>query len=120
MLPCFLSVDPDEAERFCTEGIDPASSRGYQRFPHTDLGKPVTGLLVTPNRQAAPGPVVLKFKTEAQHLHHPYPSQEAEANELYQERFPQSFRPSLSQALTGDDPRALFLGKVPPQAIERV
>ena len=138
VLSVFHGCQPDDASQFCAEGIDTLSQHGYRRYPHTDLGQPVlNGLFVAPDFQTAHqfGRVVVKFKTEAKNLHYLYPSQEAEADELYRERFPKSFRPSVSQTLVGNlnttyDPRtggyagyehqALFLGTVSPRAIEKV
>ena len=137
VLSLFHGCSPEDAYKFITEGIDASTPHGYRKYPHMDAGMPVlTGLFVAPDFQTAKefGRIVIKFKTTAEHLHYMLPGQEAEADDMWRDKFPNSFRPSVSWTLVQSDghydPRkggyaagehqALFLGEVSPRAIEKV
>jgi len=121
VLQVFTGCSPEDATRYCAEGIDTEHVPSYRRYPHTDLGLPVHGLIVTsdPHDATGLGPIVLQLKVAADALHDLHPSQEADLDESNREQFPDSFRPSLSWVLT-QERRALFMGAVAPQAIQAI
>lgn len=89
------------------------------------------GVFVSPDANAARafasyGPVVLEIKVRAKYLHGTDYSgvtgrEDPRREEIWKDKFPDSFRPYLSQTLTqGHEPQALLKGLVSPRQITRV
>lgn len=125
-LTVFHGTDIDHAMEFCVNGID-ARQRHHRLYPHWDQGEYVNrGLFVTTTLKVAIGfgQVVLKFKVLAKNLHNQYPSPKSQrqANDVFRQDYPKSFRPGASWNLlgAGNEKQALFRGLVSPRAIEKV
>jgi len=90
-----------------------------------------TGLFVTPDFRTARsfasyGPTVLEMVVRAKNLHGTDYSgvtgrQDPRREEIWRDRYPDSFRPYLSESLSaGAEPQALLQGLVAPRQIKRV
>lgn len=125
--------DLKHAANFVMNGID-GRQPIHRLYPHTignSRGEAEIvnrGVFVAPDLKTAHsfGAYTIKFRTLAKNLFSIFPSPEKmrKDRELWQERFPNSFRPELSAYLSGaawsTEPQALFRGTVSPRAIEAV
>ena len=127
VLTVFHGTSQDDAYNFCLNGVDAKKYQQYRIYTHISGGKPIKfGLFVAPNLKTAQkfGNVVIKFKSLGKNLIYRFPVEMGKENKGYwKEKYPKSFRPSVSQDLLdyrGVEPQSIYIGLLSPRAIEKV
>lgn len=126
VVTCFHGTTAKYAYQFCTNGIDGRHVNHYRVYnQHASGGKPLKfGIFIAPSTEVAFkfGSHVIKFRTQAKNLIHMFPAEMKKYDAWRKEKYPNSFRPSVSgEMLTNPiEPQALFVGLISPRAIEKV
>lgn len=123
VLPVFHGTTLQDAFNFCTMGIDGKKPQ-YRLYPHMSGGKPLKfGLFVAPDVKTALkfGSYAVEFNAHGKDLISRFPTEMHRWNrdKHYQNKFPGSFRPIVSDEMLNMsvEPQALFVGTASPDQI---
>jgi hypothetical protein len=123
MIPVYHGTSIDTAIEFAEEGID-GRTRVARKYPHYIGGEMINrGLFVTTNFFTATtfGQIIIRFSARGKDLYYHFPAPETikQIRADTAKKYPESFRPEVSDSLLdkSPEPQALFRGLVSPKTI---